>query len=45
MCKEVKVGLMNLEQLILVTCKEVKVRFDEFRTINPCNMQTSESGI
>ncbi len=45
MCKEVKVGLMNLEQSILVTCTQVKVGFDEFRAIDPCNMQTSESGI
>jgi hypothetical protein len=45
MCKEVKVGLMNLEQSILVTCTQVKVGFDEFRTIDPCNMQRSESGI
>jgi len=33
---------MNLEQSILVTCKQVKVGFDEFRAIDPCNMQTSE---
>jgi hypothetical protein len=45
MCKETKLGLINLEQSILVTCKQVKVGFDEFKTINPCNMQTSENGI
>jgi hypothetical protein len=40
-----EVGWMNLEQSILVICKEVKVGFDEFRTNDPCNMQRSESGI
>jgi hypothetical protein len=36
---------MGLEQSILVTCKEVKVGFDEFRAINPRNMQPSESDV
>jgi hypothetical protein len=36
---------MSLEQSILVTCKQVKVGFDEFRAIDPCNMQTSKSGV
>jgi hypothetical protein len=37
---------MNLEQSILVTCKQVKVGLDEFsRAIDPCNMQTSESEV
>jgi hypothetical protein len=35
---------MNLEQLILVTWKQVKVGVDEFKAIDSCNMQTSESG-